>query len=141
MSRINSTLVLIFTAIFIFPVFAQDADHNSGVKVSEQQKIENAIQNYKMALESDNLGMIESAIINVMKLKHHYPEYNYSSLIPVLDYLEKNNQSTSVRFMSYIVKNYLVYPDRYAWLEKAELEFNEDLYVIIAQKVTEQVEE
>lgn len=34
-----------------------------------------------MALDSENLGMIESAILNIMKLKYHYPDYNYSSLI------------------------------------------------------------
>ena len=140
MSRLNLTFALLFTALIVIPSFAQNTKHDTQVEDSEQQKVEHAIKNYKVALESNNLGMIESAIINIMKLKYHYPEYNYSSLVPVLDSLESNDQSKSIRFMSYIVKNYLVHPERYAWLQKAELEFDTNLPVVIAEKISEQVD-
>ena len=38
------------------------------------------------------------------------------------------------------VKNYLEHPERYAWIEKAKLQFDKDMYTAIAQKVAEQVE-
>jgi hypothetical protein len=42
--------------------------------------------------------------------------------------------------MSFIVKNYLEHPERYAWIEKAKLQFDKDMYAVIAQKVAEQIE-
>ena len=140
MSRINSIFSLIITVMLVLPSIAQQNIHTTDQPLTEQIKIEMAIKNYKKALESENLGMVESAILNVMKLKHHYPDYDYSSLIQPLASLEGNDKSKSVRFMSYIVKNFLEHPDRYAWMERAEIEFDKDLYSVIAQKIAKQVE-
>jgi hypothetical protein len=120
--------------------FAQNPGNKQEATSAERQKVDHAIKNYKAALESDNLGMIESALINVMKLKHNYPDNNYTSLIPALESLENNDRSKSIVFMSYIVKNYLLYPDRYAWLDNAEIGSDKDFYATISQKVAEQVE-
>ena len=98
-----------------------------------------AIQNYKIALESENLGMIESAILNILKLKHYYPDCDYSSLIDPLESLESNKENKTIRFMSYIVKNYLTYPERYAWIDKVHDEFDKDFHMIIADLVSAQV--
>jgi len=140
MLRINLILTFIVTVFIVYPSFAQYNDIDTVKQINEKQKIEMAIKNYKNALEGDNLGMIESATINVMKLKYHYPDYDYSSLIEPLESLETNDKSKSIRFISYIVKNYLINPDRYAWMEKAQIEFDRDFYVLITEKITEQVE-
>ena len=104
MSRINSVLTTMIVIFMLYPSFAQDNNDEQKNQDAERQKIELAIKNYKQALESENLGMIESAILNVMKLKYHYPDYDYSSLIEPLESLESNDDSKSIRFMSYIVK-------------------------------------
>jgi len=140
MSRINLLSVLLLCVLFVLSSFAQETSQDAVQKFTEQEKVEMAIKNYKNALESDNLGMIESAIINVMRLKFTYPDYDYSSLLQPLALLENNDKSESVKFMSFIVKNYLEYPERYAWIEKAKLKFDKDMYAVIAQKVAEQVE-
>jgi hypothetical protein len=140
MSKINTVLTVIITALFVLPVFAQNNVTDTADAVIEQQKINSAIKNYKKALESENLGMVESAIINVMSLKYHYPDCDYSSLIQPLVALEENDQSKSIRFLSYILKNYLNHPERYAWMEEAHIIFDNDLYAVLAEKVTVQVE-
>jgi hypothetical protein len=141
MSRINSLLTLIITVLIVLPTFAQEDNSKNAQPTTEQQKIEMGIKNYKKALESDNSGMIESAIINVMKLKYNYPDYDYSSLVQPLASLESTDMSKPIRFMSYIVKNYLEYPDRYAWMNEVQIKSDFDLYAAFAQKITEQVEE
>ena len=140
MLRINLLLTLIITVLFVYPSVAQENTQAQAPQLTEKQRVEMAITNYKKALESDNLGMIESAIINVMKLKHRYPVYDYSSLVEPLAALENTDKGESIKFMSYIVKNYLQHPDRYAWIEKAQLKFDKDLYAVIAEKVADQVE-
>jgi hypothetical protein len=124
----------------LYPSFAQNNYYNSKDSVAEKQKIERAIQNYKKALESNNLGMIESAILNTMNLKYHYPNYDYSSLIEPLQSLQANDKSKSVRFTSFIVKNYLLHPERYAWIDQVHNKFDKDFYVVIAEKVSEQLD-
>jgi hypothetical protein len=140
MSRINLLSILLISVLFASISFAQETGQVEYQKFTEQEKVEMAIKNYKNALESDNLGMIESAIINVMRLKYNYPDYDYSSLLQPLASLEDNDKSESVKFMSFIVKNYLEHPERYAWIEKAKLQFDKDMYAVIAQKVAEQIE-
>jgi len=137
MSRINTILSAIIVVLMLYPSFAQNKNLSAEVEAVKQQKIEMAIKNYQQALESDNLGMIESAILNTMSLKYHYPDYDYSSLIEPLESLENNDESKSIRFMSYIVKNYLLYPDRYAWIDQVHYEFDKDFYAVIAEKVYE----
>lgn len=141
MSKLYSVLTLIITVLIVLPTFAKENNKQTAFQFTEQQKIEMAIKNYKKALESDNLGMIESAIINVMKLKYQYPDYNYSSLVQPLAALENNEMNRSIKFMSYIVKNYLVHPDRYAWMEEVQLKFDKDLPTVFTQKIAQQVGE
>lgn len=139
MSRMNSILSAIIVVLMLYPSFAQNKNLFAEVEAAEQQKIKMVIKNYQKALESDNQGMIESAILNIMSLKYHYPDYDYSSLIESLESLENNDESKSIRFMSYIVKDYLLYPDRYTWIDQVPYEFYKDFYAVIAKKVYEQV--
>jgi hypothetical protein len=140
MFRINLLLTLIIAVLIVYPSLAQENAQTKAPQITEKQRVEMAIKNYKKALESENPGMVESAVINIMKLKHQYPTYDYSALIEPLTTLENTDESESIKFMSYIVKNYLEHPERYSWLEKAHLKFDKDLYVVIAEKVAEQVE-
>ena len=141
MSKINFILTTMIVVVMLYPSFAQHNNVEQENKDSERAKIELGIKNYKKALESDNLGMIESAIINIMNLKFHYPNYDYSSLIEPLESLENYDESKSIRFMSYIVKNYLQHPDRYTWIIEVYNEHDKDYYTIIAEKISAQVGE
>ena len=139
MSKLNKFVTTIIVILMLYPSFAQNNELSLEIK-SETQIIEIAIKNYKKALESKNLGMIESAILNTMNIKFHHPDYDYSSLIEPLELLETNDKSKSIRFMSYIVKNYLLYPERYTWMDKIYYEFDKDFYTVIAEKVYEQLD-
>lgn len=139
MSKLNTFLITLIIALMLYPSFAQNNSQDNENQVAEKRKIELAIKNYKNALESDNLGATESAILNTMNLKFHYPDYDYSSLIQPLESLENNDESKTIRFMSYIVKNYLLHPERYAWMEDVHFQFDKDFYAIIGEKVSAQV--
>lgn len=141
MSQTNLLLTLIITVLIILPSFAQENDPEKDQKLTEQHKIEMAIKNYKKALESENRGMIESAIINIMKLKYNYPDYDYSSLIQPLDSLQSMEKSKPIKFMAYIVQNYLEHPERYTWMYDMQIKSDIDLYATLAQKLSEKVDE
>ena len=139
MSKINTTLVLTVVFLIFQSSIAQSTDLYTDNQAANKEKIEMAVNNYKNALESDNLGMTESAILNILKLKYYYPDYDYSSLIEPLESLETNAENKTIRIMSYIVKNYLTYPERYAWIDKVHDEFDKDFHMIIADLVSAQV--
>ena len=141
MSRIKTVLTTMIVVFMLYPSFAQNNNVEQENQDNKRAKVELGIKNYKKALESDNFGMIESAILNVMNLKFHYPDYDYTSLIVPLESLENNDNSKSIRLMSYIVKNYLKYPDRYAWISKAYYELDKDFYTVISEKISNQVGE
>jgi hypothetical protein len=124
--------------MLISSLFAQN-DHMSADQ-KRAEKINKAINNYHQALRSGNNGATESAIINIMSLKHEYPDHDYTILIVELERLEQQGDTKPIRFMSFIVKNYLVYPERYAWIDSVCCEQQKDFYALIAEKVHRQLD-
>lgn len=139
MSKVNTITVIILIALFSAPVFSQILSKTEVVK-ADSQKIVRAIANYQRALTSQNNGAAESAIINIMNLKYTYPKHDYSPLVSELKNLEIEGGTKSIRFLSFIVKNYLLYPERYAWIETICCEQDKMFYTVIAERVKEQIE-
>ena len=140
---INKNIIIYFVifALMILPSFAQDNQNTVKQLSLSQKQIEQAIKNYQKALENDNPGMTESAIINIMSLKYYYPQYDYQQIVNQLEKLEEQGLTKSIKFMSYIVKNYILYPERYAWIDKLCCEKDQMFYAVIAEKVHVQVNE
>jgi hypothetical protein len=87
------------------------------VTLGQSQKIcEAAIPNYYNALNSDNNGMIESAIVNVVKLKMHSPCMNYSQIIEKLEELTESGPTDVIKYKSFIAVLYLEHPERFNWI-------------------------
>ena len=90
---------------------------NSVLAQSPVNKIDRALLAYEQALDHTNNGVVESAIINIMKLKLIYPNQDYSGLTKKLNKLCFKNRTKTVRYKAYIAANYLQHPERFAWLQ------------------------
>lgn len=84
---------------------------------SPLNRIDRALLAYEQALEHSNNGVVESAIINIMKLKLIYPNQDYSRLTKKLNKLCFKDRTKTVRYKAYIAANYLQHPERFTWLK------------------------
>ncbi len=141
MFRHTLPIALLITLLLTLLSFAQESDDVLKTMDNEKTKINQAISNYQNALKSENPGVTESAIINIMKLKYHYPEYDYLTLVDHLQNLERTGKTKSILFMSYIVKNYLLFPERYTWVGEMCCSQEKLFYAVMAEKIHKQVGE
>jgi len=75
-----------------------NAQDNRNESVSYQSHtVQRGIDNYLKALSSDNTGVVESAIINVVRLKMVYTERDYSKIIMKLEWLSQENSDQNIR--------------------------------------------
>ena len=75
-----------------------------------------ALPNYYTALNSDNEGLIESAIVNVVKLKMYSPDLNYSEIKDKLKELMEAGPSDVIKYKAFIALLYLEHPERFNWI-------------------------
>ena len=141
MLKINTILTLIIAAGLFYPALAQQNQTSEQETTKNMVNIERGIANYQKALESDNAGMMESAIINIMRLKYTSPDFDYQTLIEPLQNLEVQGPTKSIRFMAYIVKNYLIYPERYTWVEDLCCKQGKMFFALMGDKIHAQVHE
>lgn len=127
--------------ILVTLTFAQATSDQSQTELKELEKIQDAIANYDKGLLHENQGVTESAIINIMRLKYNYPNYDYRTLVNHLENLENAGETKSIRFMAYIVKNYLLHPERFTWVEDMCCKHDQLFYSMISQKIHNQVGE
>ena len=102
--------------------------------------IDLAIKNYLVALNGNNDGAVESTIINLMNLRYYYPKNDYSLVRQKLQELEEKGNTRSIRLLSYIVRNYIQYPQRFVWLDEFQRNMDGNFYVTIAGKIHSQME-
>ena len=104
----RSITSLIFTLIIFSAI---------SISLGQSQKTcEAALPNYYNALNSDNTGMIESAIMNVVKLKMYSPDLDYSQVTSKLEELTENGQTDVIKYKSFIAVLYLEHPERFNWI-------------------------
>ena len=65
-----------------------------------QSTLPKASENYFHALKSDNIGVVESAVFNIVQLKLHYPKQNTDQLLKALNELSQDADSESLRYGS-----------------------------------------
>ena len=120
--------VLIFPALF------------AGVFAQQQDPIERGIDNYLMALKSNNPGLVESAIINIIKMKMVHPQRDYSKIMDQLDRLTQRASKKYVRYEAYIALGYLQYPENFNWIQVNDDQPINNLLGNLVVKIHEQTE-
>jgi hypothetical protein len=102
------------------------AASSGGDSVSLLQKtrqLEKGTANYLRALHQQNDGLVESAMINLIKMKYRHPDLDYNQIIDQLRYLARHGSTQSLRFMAYFTSLYLDDPETYGWLLQGDHEF------------------
>ena len=106
-------LKIIITLIFILSlgqVFGQSSKTLSA-----------ALPNYYKALNSNNSGMVESAIVNLIKLKMYAPDLDYQDTIKKMNELTENGQTDIIKYKAFIGQLYLENPERFNWISDQDM--------------------
>ncbi|MBN1998657.1 hypothetical protein JW935_13945 [candidate division KSB1 bacterium] len=72
-----------------------------------QQKIDKALDNYIVALKSDNAGLRSSAAYQIVKMKSRYPQADYSKVEAVLNRIAHRDQSDLLRVQAELTLIYV----------------------------------
>jgi len=91
-------------------------------------RLEKGLAGYLLALQCKNEGVVESALMNLIKMKSQYPDLDYSRIIERLQYMQEQGQSRGLRFLAFFTLSYLQNPENLNWLldRYAELTQNAD---------------
>ncbi|MEW6654285.1 MAG: hypothetical protein AB1394_12585, partial [Bacteroidota bacterium] len=72
----------------------------------EKKKVEKILINFLSALECDNRGVVESAILNSMELKVHFPEYDFRKVEYKLNWLAANGVTPLIKYRAQLASLY-----------------------------------
>ena len=86
------------------------------VSAGDTINYEAALENYLVALNSDNTGLVESGIENLIKLKVAVPEMDFNRASEVMETLSKTGKTNSICYKAFIGHLYLNHPERFNWL-------------------------
>ncbi|MEL6821726.1 MAG: hypothetical protein AAFP70_08200 [Calditrichota bacterium] len=104
-----------------------------------QSTLPKASENYFHALKSDNIGVVESAVFNIVQLKLHYPKQNTDQLLKALNELSQDADSESLRYRAYLAASYLEQCTLRAKIEVKKYEDIESFFVMLADTMQEEL--
>ena len=121
--------LLVLTSIFVLfaanILFAKEYTKN----------VTRAADNYLVALNHWNSGVVGSAIMNIMKLRTEYPELNYTKLAESLEKISLNSEDQVTRRKASIAALYLRHPERFTWIKKGTYQENNAFFELLALKI------
>jgi len=91
-----------------------------------RNQLEKGIANYLQALRQVNEGLVESAMINLIRMKFNYPDLDYSQSVKSLQSLAETGRTQSLRFLAFFTWHYLEDPVAISWLQQGGHEFTLD---------------
>jgi len=106
-------LKIIITLIFIMS-FGQAFGQTS-------KTLNAALPNYYKALNSNNTGMVESAIENLIILKMVAPELDFQDAINKMNELTENGRTDVIKYKAFIGHLYLENPERFKWISDKDM--------------------
>jgi hypothetical protein len=105
MEEIMKKLMTITTALFVFCTAVATAQPS-------EKALKNASEKYLIALNHENSGVIESAIVQLMKLKIVRPKTNFDDCIARLEELHTSGPTQIIRIKAGIAHEFLTNPDK-----------------------------
>jgi len=106
------------------------------VKQSEEQ-FEQAKKCYLNALDSENQGVRDSAILQVVKVKVKYPDENYQTIIRKLQKLSKRDDVFYIRTHAYLACEFFKHPELAQMINPADYQVPAFFFDQLYQKITE----
>jgi len=125
-----------FTTIFFTLIFIIA---NISAQAQSAKTLKAALPNYSNALNSNNDGVIESAIENLVKLKIHAPDLDFSKVTKRLDQLTEQGNTREIKYKSFIAYLYLEDAERFNWIASEDrdkkLKIVEELFVRLEKQI------
>jgi len=87
---------------------------NTDSVASRQRILKSALRGYGTALRINSATIVESAILNSVKMKLHAPEQNYAKIIGELRRLALEASTTSLRYKAYLAATFIANPELFA---------------------------
>ena len=106
----------------------------------DTKKMEIALDNCVMALNSGVSGMVESTLFMIMVCKEKYPELDYNKILNELAKLSVEGETPVIRQKAFICKTYLENSD---WFENLSFqkEENQDEYIYFEDEYFRKINE
>jgi len=125
------TLIAVFAVLtFASNVFAQ----------WNMERIQKAYCCYENSLNHPINGVVESAIINIMKMKLVCPDLDYRDLTKRLEKLSFEGNTKSIRYKAYIATNFLKHPERFKWIKPGSYEELNNFFARYEEKLAKQLQ-
>lgn len=93
-----------------------------------ERKIELARKNLKVGLQSDNIGVLESAMRVTAQLKMRFPAAEVPELVGLLDEITVNHPSGIIRYQAYIASSVCADPEWYSKEQSVTSANDEDFF-------------
>ena len=141
LKRKTAVLALaIFTSVTLFTaVNSGFSKAPSGKFEAMNDRVEKATKNYAEGLLSENVGVVESSIQRIAKMKLQIPTANTEELQKQLNRLSFAHPSATVRYKAYIASNICADPEWFA-MEKSLVDVDEhEFFVHAAQRLQQRV--
>jgi hypothetical protein len=98
-----------------------------------------AVTNYSVALQSENPGVVESALFHSVLFKKTYHEQPSEPLIDGITYVYHNGTSTRLRHKAYLIHSLLNIPGLWDSLEINKIENEQDFYKAISELINKEL--
>ena len=121
-----SALALIVTITLTAGAQNSNAGFTEGMKLGtvSNERLPLAIKNYRMGMNSENDGLVESSLYYAVRLRIAYPETDLTELETVIDDLVTEGRTQSIRYLAYLASTLFASP---SLVDRETLEHTEDI--------------
>ena len=110
------TVSVLFAATMLMTIQFTAAQEPVKKFSTEQSRIFFAIKNIIAGLQSDNEGVVESALRLSAEMKMRYPDADMSGMIRTMNSIKKNHRNGTIRYKAFIVLSVCENPEWYTEL-------------------------
>lgn len=108
------------------------------IKLSEK-KVDLALKNCRVALNSNVDGLVESAMSKIILFNRQYPDVDYNKVISALDKLTINGKTTIIKHKAFLTKIYIQNPDLFQSIRILNKENENENFKLIISKLENEI--
>jgi hypothetical protein len=127
-------------AIALIAAFTYGFAGEPGTKFpTVEKRIEYALKNIKVALQSDNKGLVRAGMMGVSKIKMAYPSTDVSEVKELLDEMAYEEPSGTVRYEAYLASAICTEPTWYATDEQIMNSDQEHFFIAASNRLQQRL--
>ena len=101
-------IFFIFTLLLSISLFGKDSESKIEIKT---EKAKCSVDNYELCLKHENVGVVQSALVNVVKFRYRCPIADFTSIIKQLKVLSKKAENEKISQKAELVLQILQNPE------------------------------